>query len=260
MYKKLSAVLASFAAAFAFASPASAIINPDVDLTNKVPSAVVALHYTDDLEPRFQFCSGTLISNRWVLTAAHCLTQFGTSGTFMVVANQRTATTLKRVAASVERFAIHPEYQYSEYGTLNDVALVLLAERLPGVTPIKLIGSDDTAAVNDPNGFVLYGWGQTVARMNSARALAVRQFIRTVPEGMAFTPGHHIATLNLSAAGETKSSCYGDSGGPLVSHTDGKPRIVAIVAYGVSDCLEAVPGVSTRIAPQRDWIKRTMGR
>src|SRR3712207_4039766 len=66
---KLSAVLVGLAASLIGAAPASAIVNGTVDTDGRYAN-VGMVRFTQD-GTRFR-CSGTLITSRVVLTAAHC--------------------------------------------------------------------------------------------------------------------------------------------------------------------------------------------
>lgn len=272
--KKISklgrASILAFACVLAIPVPALAIVNPDPVLSRKVPASVVALHLTADRGAKkpAQFCTGTVIAPTWVLTAGHCV--FETRDGYRVYVTA--LANAKRLHVDVVRAIVHPMEKY-------DVALLKLDEPLPGVKPMKLIGKSDAAAVRDPAGLVLYGWGlvdrgpepdfstkdEWLAYYKNNRPTlpnrpkAVRQYKDENPD-IRMRPKVHLATKYVDSRGYMQGSCNGDSGGPLVSYRSGVARLVAVVSYGEPECLAKVAGVNVRIAPVRDWVITTITR
>ena len=128
--------------------------------------------------PEAAFCTGTAITNRVVLTAAHCIQN--TNGVM------RTAEDLAFVIGEnpeidgiiydVAEVAIHPNYDYrSQERQIEDVAVVLLASNLsdqaPGLLPIEfnrhpLSGLDATALLERRVEIAGYGKTETNASLN----------------------------------------------------------------------------------------------
>lgn len=263
--KKLAAIVAFVLVAPA--APALAVVNPDPVLSRNVPSAVVALHFSSDLSPRSQFCTGTLIAKNWVLTAGHCIiTEFGEPADISVVAQVGS----ERVSRKVSLVRVHPEYRSTRTkGTQNDIALMRLAYPLYGVKPIASARPKDVSAGIYQSNLILYGWGRVLRgssedRLNDTwtsplKPRAVRQLeipVDQVPIG--FDPELHLPTLNVSSGGLIQGSCHGDSGGPVIGRVAGVPKVVAIVSYGVPDCLADIAGINTKTAPLWGWVSKTI--
>ncbi|HEX5739490.1 MAG TPA: trypsin-like serine protease, partial [Hydrogenophaga sp.] len=79
------------------------------------------------------FCSGTLISPTRILTAAHCLPSEVTRVSTPVWQADGTARELR-----ARTWAVHPEYQRTSAGFLNDAAVITLANPLPA-PPMPLL-------------------------------------------------------------------------------------------------------------------------
>jgi secreted trypsin-like serine protease len=218
-----------------------------VDATSKIlggvqaaPGAwpwIAALLYADDPSVFYaQFCSGVLIDQRWVLTAAHCVQGMSASEIQMAVgAYDLTKFTGGRTP--VKSIRIHP--QYSSTSLYNDIALVELGVPSP-VAPIALFSGESND--NTPPSLLgrlvtVLGWGLA----DSATSWYYPEILRQVNlPVVADSTCNAIYTYPISPAQfcagyyEGKDACEGDSGGPAVVQVDGKWVHAGIVSAGVS--------------------------
>ena len=194
------------------------------------PSWMVALHY-DGASDR-AFCGATLVSEYWVLTAAHCLIDLYPEEIRVSVGQSRLGSgELYEVAELI----IHPSYLDPLRSVDADVALIRLQRPVTGASPIPL-ETDPAAAQAGLLAWVL-GWGATCQDCPGTNQLR-EAFIPIASRDAAdLGCAYPVPSLDDAiVAGFPEGgidSCFGDSGGPLlIASAGGEWRQVGIVSYG----------------------------
>ncbi|XP_058126142.1 CLIP domain-containing serine protease C9-like [Anopheles coustani] len=213
-------------------------------------------------------CSSSIISDQFLLTAAHCLSAdvAGLGCTSAKECNQ---------VIDVEKFIKHPRYGGRK--KYNDIALVRLKKKITfnsHVRPICPYNKMDD--LDERVTMTIAGWGDTetgspsptlrfahletvpLISCNASYAPLVQTVLRTkFPEGITNT----IYCAQGSFVEEIfsyKDACQGDSGGLLQAPSDNYPVLVGVISTGMG-CGGSNPGIYTRVAAYFDWIKKTVG-
>jgi hypothetical protein len=160
------------------------------------------------------YCSGTIIDNEWVLTAAHCLNEDVQS----VRAYLGTAGAIPPLAS---------EFHYSPLytgigGSSLDVGVVKFSESL-GRTPIPLLTSREAGSGESG---VIAGFGQDVAGASAVLRAANVTVLQVGPV--------YIETAYTPNGGNV---CSGDSGGPLLLSQGGGWAVAGIISSANTGCL-----------------------
>jgi secreted trypsin-like serine protease len=226
-----------------------------------------------------QFCGGTVVAPRKVVTAAHCVTELDDSETpaskLRILAGatalpKTTTAPAPAIVADVTDVARDPSYSPTTYD--GDVAVHTLATPLYSgtptvdgssvVAPLRPIDASEAPGATAAGSAVrISGWGGLNAQTptddgSTQRYPDVLYAATTRIVAPATCDADYDAdgsiTARMLCAGEPEGgvdTCQGDSGGPLTATTTAGARVLAgIVSFGVGCAQKEYPGVYTRVS------------
>ncbi|XP_003700816.2 venom serine protease 34-like isoform X1 [Megachile rotundata] len=202
------------------------------------------------------WCGGTIISNRYVLSAAHCVYNRNTSDFGVLVGDHDISIgndTNAAVLHKVIQFLIHPDYR--SRGNFNDMALVKTETQIvfnnrvgPACLPFQ--HQPDTFGGN----FVeALGWGSREFGQGPSDTLQkVTLSIWTNLECSKVYP--NVTRASLCTYGKGKDACQFDSGGPVLWQNPTTKRLVLVAVISAGTDCGVTAGLNTRVGAYLDWI------
>ncbi|XP_013879967.1 complement component 1, r subcomponent [Austrofundulus limnaeus] len=219
---------------------------------------------------------GAVIGDRWILTAAHVLENYGHKVSISSIKIYMGDTDVHRMEAfplHPVSIHVHPDYHNpngSNYN--NDIALVKLQDPITfdaAVMPLCLppkTATYDTGVMGQISGFGIIREGSRHILTNKLKYVAVplvNQEIcsNSITELKKNRPILPDLTDNMFCAGlpeGQKDSCKGDSGSAFTLTDDGQFWAAGVVSWGDKCGHKGTYGVYTRVANYVDWINKVM--
>ncbi|XP_036325000.1 uncharacterized protein LOC118738183 [Rhagoletis pomonella] len=231
-------------------------------------------------------CSGSVVSQSHILTAAHCVVNLVNDlrlshvriGGVALSTNCTASTNFSNCFIASRTFQIaevrvHPSYDQPKYA--NDIALVKIVGEANDYTPIclppNLSASVRDQLIGSPG--IALGWTADIEGNDTSSprvrylslpivnttecAITYATFSENFNDPIVITPSQLCAQ-----GGPMNDVCRGDSGGPFMDegssgliNSSGRHSLLGIVAFGPTKCgMSNIPGVYTRVSSYLGWI------
>ncbi|XP_023241457.1 anionic trypsin-2-like [Centruroides sculpturatus] len=206
-----------------------------------------------------QSCLASVITDRHLLTAAHCLyDEPDLCDIILIIGDFDISTTdeLTHEVRFIEYLKLHPKFD--EKRANNDIAVI-------GIDPPVHLGKDIKAAVLPPldaklpigTMCTIWGWQDYpwTGYRNDAKYILHRVDIPLLPKKRCRKNYSFVNKTKLCAGGlKGKDVCKGESGGSLLVWINDYYVICGIVSAGIGCGWEDVPGIYADVSRYTEWI------
>lgn len=221
------------------------------------------------------FCGGSVISSRWIVSAAHCIVLFKeiqrrelkmSELSIKLGKHDRVYRDSGEIISGVKDWIIHPNYNRDTFD--NDIVLLRLEQHIPYTDYVKPICLGTTHYLRtrayDNAGLTMgtvSGWGEIKYQGERPRYLQMLQLPMQNKE-ICRASTNKLISDNMFCAGYSKETshdaCRGDSGGPFAVRIDQRWYLAGIVSWGEECGQPGKFGVYTKVGNYYQWIQDTM--
>jgi hypothetical protein len=199
-------------------------------------------------------CPGSLVGDRWVLTAARCVEDLQASDIDVIVARHDLSSS-DGLRIPVETLIVHPDHDGAER---FDAVLVELTTPVPDARPISL---GDVGAATKA---IIAGWGDTRSEPRLPTTLH-EATIPLLPDaeclqvyGTAFDAASMTCAGNADLGGI--GVCNNERGAPLFTRDSSNEwSLLGIAGWGTGCAQAEYPGVFTEVSVLRPWVQAITG-
>ncbi|XP_011199236.3 brachyurin [Bactrocera dorsalis] len=203
-------------------------------------------------------CGGTLLDQRWILTAGHCTMGVTHFDIYLGALTIEDGAETGRLVLRSNKFIVHEGFNPDT--AANDIALVKLpidiafTARIQPATLPYLRRNDALTGAK----VVATGWGAN-NEMSNYNPMQYTE-LRVISNQECANEFDVVTNGVLCAKGlRDETVCSGDSGGPLVLKNT--QTVVGITSFGPADgCETNIPGGFTRVTHYLNWIEAKTGR
>ncbi|XP_018786026.1 PREDICTED: transmembrane protease serine 4-like [Bactrocera latifrons] len=225
--------------------------------------------------PNFS-CAGSLITERWVLTAASCIrkTLIGVRLGEYKISTKSNKDCVRNSCSVYKDYKIATSVKHADYKPetgVKDIALIKLKARVDMTKNIKTIclptKVEHFNVPYDNTPLTISGWGLNktgateVMKKHTINRSKSRVCQQALPEQRV-----HQSKLCLSTRHEEPSTCSGDNGGPIIWLVNENTQFftqIGVVPFGMDKC-GAADGITSAyyvesVADSMDWITKIIG-
>lgn len=196
------------------------------------------------------YCGATVIAEKYLLTAAHCI-KSGKTDNLTVTAGTTTRELDENVQIrKVGKFIRHEQFDQPKKS--HDITILILDEPLvfnEFVQPAKLPQREEL--LEDGTEVTISGWGKQAEGFGAESNVLRFTVVSIRSKRDCWRAYWERFTVDMMCAGTgRKDSCQGDSGGPMVNNG----TLYGIISWGHGCGRPKSPGVYARVSYFIDWI------
>jgi len=204
----------------------------------------------------FHFCGASIVSERWLVTAAHCVEGKSAGSVKVVLGLHDQGQTVGNPAEyDIAQILAHPAYDRSTIS--NDITLIQTTSPIQFNSRVQTIDLPSQDQVFSGQACQISGWGELGWNQGSPDILQkldveVKSVEWCQRNAWVYTDDK---VCIMPASGRASSACRGDSGGPLACGG----TLVGAASYVFGECSTRNANVYANVAHFRGWIRDNSG-
>ncbi len=204
-------------------------------------------------------CGGSIVARRWVVTAAHCITQVGQFNPmdYQVIIGLNHLPTSPDPAHTYTVASYQFDARWNPQTQVHDLAVLRLTRDV-AVAPVVVPRAPDAAAWAGGQPATAAGWGRTTE--NGSTSQDLRKVTMPIVSDATCAAEYGLSAVQTTlmlCAGQPAGgmdTCQGDSGGPLLVTGASGPLLAGATSFGQGCARPGFAGIYTEVAAERDFL------
>ncbi|KAL1508866.1 hypothetical protein ABEB36_003691 [Hypothenemus hampei] len=230
------------------------IVGGDETGVNEYPGMAALIYLSSGL----LFCGAHIISDRYLLTAAHCIYNKSPSDFVALVGDHDISTggdTAYSAIYYINAYEIYPTYDSST--DANDIAILRTSTQITFSTYVAPICLPFKYATYDFSSqpVTILGWGQIEFSGPTSNVLLKAEVQVLTNANCQSSYAQVVLSQEICTFANGIDSCQADSGGPVMWTNISIARLylIGIISHGVG-CATGYPGINVRVTSFLNWI------
>ncbi|RWS26971.1 Proclotting enzyme-like protein [Leptotrombidium deliense] len=203
-----------------------------------------------------QLCGATIISDQFILTAAHCVHSLKPQELKVILGVHNLVKATAEDKYAVSKIVAHEKYIEKDSQYNDDIALLKLEKPLKFSYNLLPICQPKKDMIKFEHNLNAIGWGQLQPDSDEMAQKLQEIYLPEVPrEKCGKIWEQDLGDNRLCVGEEMKNVCKGDDGGPLMYSVNSIWHQVGITSFSGPICGDKYPGVFTRVSYYIDWIQ-----
>lgn len=216
--------------------------------------ATIFINYMPDADDNRSVCDGALVSEKWVLTAGHCISELSGAQNLSVQVRGENREPGPQWRG-IEKVVVHPEFTM-DYMPDWDAALLELSAPVKTIASLQIASGELETEGDELARVFASAYKENGSRVDELHFVDLPVVSRNRCRAIYSNLTEQMICMGYIEGGA--DSCHGTAGAVAVVTREERQAALGLVSWGLGCGKAGSPGVYTYLPGIRDWIESTI--